>query len=210
MHEPIPAERTEAVAQLAAGSVLDLGCGGRKREPAWIGIDVLPLEDVDIVGEARVALQAMESASVEGIFSSHFFEHVENVGTLLAEVTRVLKPGGWLDITVPHFSNAYFYSDPTHKTAFGLYSMSYFVAATPFSRQVPMYGEPLPLDLADVQLRFKSSRPFYVRYGLRRLAQVAVNTSRWTQEFYEENLTGLLSCYEVNYRLRTLQSRGER
>ena len=33
-----------------------------------------------------------------------------------------------------------------------------------------------------MRLRFKAPRPFYVRYALRRLLQVIVNTTAWTQE----------------------------
>jgi hypothetical protein len=107
-------------------------------------------------------------------------------------------------VIVPHFSNAYFASDPTHRTSFGLYSMAYFTATSPFARKVPTYGDPLPLELLAARLEFKAARPFYVRYAIHRLVQAVVNSTTWTQEFYEEALTGFVSCYQVRYRLRRL------
>jgi ubiquinone/menaquinone biosynthesis C-methylase UbiE len=144
----------------------------------------------------------MTDGSVAGVFSSHFFEHVTDVPALMREVTRVVAPGGRIEIVVPHFSNAYFYSDPTHRTAFGLYSMAYFVEETPFRREVPVYGDALPLELLDVTLRFKTSPPFYVRYVARRAVEWMVNRSRWAQEFYEDNLTWIIPCYELRFELR--------
>ncbi len=187
-----PASDAAAVARLTDGRILDLGCGGRKAHPDYVGIDALDLPGVDIVGDVGLTLDAVADSSVDGVVSRHFFEHVDDVPAMLASIARVLKPAGTCDIVVPHFSNAYFYSDPTHRTAFGLYSLAYLARSSLFRREVPVYGNVLPLRLVDVQLRFKSPRPFYGRYPLRRAMQPVVNSSRWAQEFYEENLTGHL------------------
>lgn len=200
----IPANDAEGVAHRTEGAVLDLGCGGRKHSPTWVGIDSLVLDGVDIVGDVFEALGHTRTSSVAGVYASHFCEHIDDVTGLLAEMARVTRPGGEITIIVPHFSNAYFYSDPTHKTAFGLYSMAYFIADSPMRRQVPVYGDPLPLVLEKTVLGFKSTPPFYVRHAVRRLLGAAVNSSRYTQEFYEENLSGLLSCYELRFSLRRI------
>ena len=51
-----------------------------------------------------------------------------------------------------------------------------------------------------VELAFLS--PFRVRGLVRKLWQAWVNAHRWCQEFYEENLTGLVGCYEIRAVLR--------
>ena len=119
----------------------------------------------------------------------------------MTESARVLKPGGILNIVVPHFSNPYYYSDYTHRTAFGLYSMCYFTGNTLFRRRVPQYCA-LPLELVDVGLVFKSTPPFYFRHAIKRLFGLGVNMSRYTQEIYEECLCWLIPCYEIEYLLR--------
>jgi SAM-dependent methyltransferase len=181
------------------GAKLDLGCGHRKRGPDYIGIDLIDHDDVDIVGDAFDVLARIPDSSVSSVFSSHFMEHIEDIGKLIQELGRVIAVGGSLETVVPHFSNPYFYSDVTHRTPFGLYSMSYFVAHSPFKRDVPLYARPPLFDLTSVNLIFKSPRPFYVRYAIHKLAEPIVNLSRATQEFYEEIVSPWLPCYELRF-----------
>lgn len=202
MGEQMSGKEKADIADLARGATLDLGCGSRKCDPEAVGIDALALPGVDIVGDVTHVLRGVEDQSVRRIHASHFMEHVPDVGGLMSEVARVLEVGGELEVVVPHFSNAYFYSDPTHETAFGLYSMAYFVAETPMRRKVPVYGDPLPLELLEITMVFKASRPFYGRYALRRCFGTIVNLSWYTKELYEETATGFVSCYELHFLLR--------
>jgi hypothetical protein len=184
-----------------AGLRLDLGCGQRKAGQEYVGIDLLDAPCVDVVGEVLAALSRIRDGVVDRVYSSHFLEHVEDVDTLLTEVARVMSPGAELEVIVPHFSNPYFYSDLTHRHAFGLYSFSYLIPKSPFKRKVPTYGNELPFRLDQVVLGFKSAPPFYGRYVFKRLAQLLFNASRGMREFYEENLCYLVPCYEVRYLL---------
>lgn len=184
-----------------AGAKLDVGCGARKRGPDYIGIDRRALPGVDLVGDVADVLPAIPAGVVGEIWCSHFLEHVDDLEGVLAEMCRVLRRGGRLEIVVPHFSNPYFASDPTHRRPFGLYTFAYLVADAPFRRQVPCYGEPLPLRLERAGLGFKSTPPFYVRHALKRAVGLLVNLSRWTGEFYEENLVYLVPCYELRFSL---------
>jgi ubiquinone/menaquinone biosynthesis C-methylase UbiE len=191
-------DRNDALARVAGGK-LDLGCGSRKRGPEYIGVDRLDAPGVDIVGEVGEVLAAIPDGVVDEIVSAHFLEHVADVDRLLSEMLRVVRPGGRIVVEVPHFSNPYYFSDLTHRNFFGLYSFAYYTNQVHFKRQVPTYGRELPFRLDSVRLVFKSPRPFYVRYAIKRLIGLAVNLSRATQEFYEENLCYLLPCYELRY-----------
>lgn len=186
--------------------ILELGCGNTKKNPDAIGVDLLDFDCVDIVGDVFGALRAFPDASVDLVESEHFFEHIANVNDLITEISRVLKPSGTLRVVVPHFSNPYFYSDPTHRVFFGLYTFCYFATTMLFSRKVPLYGRVPELDLIDANLRFKSSRPFYVRHAIKRVIERVVNISSYTKEFYEENLCYLVPCYEVEYLLKKKSS----
>jgi ubiquinone/menaquinone biosynthesis C-methylase UbiE len=183
---------------------LELGCGPSKRDPDAVGIDVLDLPGVDVVGDALEVLRSLPPGSVAGIYSEHFLEHVADPEAVLVEAARVLRPGGTFTAVVPHFSNPYFYSDPTHRVHFGLYTFAYWIADSPFRRRVPRYRTPLPFGYVAVLHVFKSTRPFYLRHAVKKALSWWVHRSRWTQELYEENLCWLLPCYEIRHVLRRL------
>lgn len=181
---------------------LELGCGGTKRDLSAVGVDLRAGLGVDIVADALEALRAFPDGSVDAIFSEHFLEHVDQPRLILAEAERVLRPHGEFRAKVPHFSNPWFYSDPTHHSFFGLYTPCYWVAAHPFKRQVPQYETPLDFELISARHVFKSSPPFVARHVLKKVLSSWVTLSVWTQELYEEFFTHALPCYELDYRLR--------
>lgn len=204
-------EKSDVAARVGADAplVVELGCGDRKRIPGSIGIDMRDLPGVDLVGNAQDALRTLPSGCARLVTSSHFMEHVEDARGLLAEVARVLIPGGQVEITVPHFSNPYFYSDPTHERFYGLYTLSYWVTDPLFRRNVPHYEAPLPFTLRSAKLGFRSPKAFPIRRLLKRPLQWWVNATRGTQEFYEENLCWLLPCYEIEFRLERQEAARE-
>ena len=184
--------------------ILELGCGPRKKVQGAIGIDAIDYEGVDIVGDVYAILNCFPDNTVDELFSFHFLEHVQDLSKLVDEMARVLKPGGEIVSTVPHFSNPYFYSDYTHKQFFGLYSLSYLSIDNIFKRKVPNYTKQRRLELISADLVFFS--PFHVRNKLKKFAGKIVNFRTWTKEFYEENLCHLLPCYEIRYHLRKIIS----
>jgi SAM-dependent methyltransferase len=180
---------------------LELGCGSCKRNKDAIGIDVIDHECVDIVGDVYDVLTKIASNSVSAVYSYHFFEHVDDILTIMKELARIIKEDGLLAIVTPHFSNPYYYSDYTHKNLFGLYSFSYLSNESIFTRKTPHYNESLEFDLCKVKLIFKSPRPFYFRWGLKKLFQIIFNLNRYMMEFYEENLCYIFPCYEISYEM---------
>lgn len=183
------------------GRMLDLGCGERKRGPEYVGVDALDYAEVDIVGDVFDVLERIPSGAVAGVYSAHLFEHVEDVSGLLTEIARVIRPEGELEVVVPHFSNPYYYSDPTHRSQFGLYTFSYLAEEDIFRRRVPRYEVEPEFGLINVRLCFKSPPPFYFRYGVKRIGGILVNLTTWTKEFYEENWCHVFPCYELEFRL---------
>jgi len=184
-----------------SGLKLDLGCGASKRGPEYVGVDALDGPAVDVVGDVFDVLRALADESVEEIHASHFFEHVDDLEGLVGELERVLAPGGRLHVVVPHFSSPYFYSDPTHRRPFGLYTLSYFAEDSVLARRVPTYGHQPRLRLESVQLNFRSAVEFRSRYRVKEVFGRLVNAHRWLQELYEENLPWLVPCYELEYSL---------
>ena len=183
---------------------LELGCGSIRRVPGATTIDREALDTVDIVADLNKAIP-MENESVDEIYSFHFLEHVDDFDAFMKEVHRVLKPGGKMIGTVPHFSNPYFYSDPTHNSFFGLYTFSYYSANQRyFRRKVPVFYSSDLFDLEKVKLVFKS--PFVERWPVKKMFGLLVNISRWTKEFYEENLCYIVPAYELYFELLKKES----
>jgi ubiquinone/menaquinone biosynthesis C-methylase UbiE len=183
---------------------LELGCGRQKRNPDAVGVDVLAHDCVDIVGDAYEVLKAFPSDSVHAVYSHHFFEHVVDIQAYMIELGRVIRPGGHMVTVTPHFSNPYYYSDPTHKTPFGLYTFSYMCRDPLFHRKVPQYDFPVRFELTAVRLIFKSPRPFYGRFVLKKGLGTLFNLNRYMREFYEENLCFMFPCYETEYHMNKL------
>jgi hypothetical protein len=179
--------------------ILELGCGSRKKFNNSIGIDILDYECVDIVGDVFEVLRAIPSGVVDKVYASHFLEHIGDLDAIIDEVARVLRIGGRFEVIVPHFSNPYYYSDPTHKTFFGLYTFCYFADTSLFKRKTPTYKREILFRLCDVDLRFKSTPPFYFRHGIKVLLGKFFNSCTYLQELYEENFCYFFPCYEVRY-----------
>jgi len=184
--------------------VLDVGCGNRKFHPEAIGIDITDHPDVDIVGDIFDVLRDLPTNRISQIQAHHFLEHIDDVEGFLVECSRVLKVNGLISISVPHFSSPYFYSDPTHRRFFGLYSLSYLVESDLFKRSVPSYAQSTRsgLRLERVSLNFKAPREFPISYGILRFIGLFADFNRATQEFYERWMTGLIPCYEIAYDMR--------
>lgn len=183
--------------------ILELGCGSKKKNICAVGVDALDYPCVDLVGDVFDVLQALPAACVDGVYAYHFIEHVSDINSLMLELSRVLKPNGLVELVAPHFSNPYFYSDPTHRSFFGLYTFCYISNDSPFSREVPTYQSNLLFSVEQVDLRFKSTKPFYFRHVFKLIFGKIFNSCNYMKEFYEENFCYLFPCYEVCYKLRS-------
>jgi SAM-dependent methyltransferase len=75
------------------------------------------------------------TSSVDEIVLSHIIEHLEpdEINALFSETFRVLRPNGFMTISVPHAMTVAFNSDPTHKTRFTFETFYYFTREHPFS-----------------------------------------------------------------------------
>ena len=180
---------------------VDLGSGARPRA-GFYGLDQLEAAGVDIVADLNRPLDLLPDNCAEHVFSSHSLEHVEKLLPLMDEIHRIMRPGGTLEVIAPHFSNPYYYSDPTHVRFFGLYTMSYFVDMDkqPGAHKVPAFPTKTRFELQSVYLSFYRFNLFdrllvpFLRYF--------VNRTPAAQHFYELRLSRLFSAAEVRYRMR--------
>jgi SAM-dependent methyltransferase len=106
---PPPSETSKCRARLApfcSGYGLDLGFGGDPIVPHAIGMDMpQPYSDVGKLpvqlGGDATRLVWFADGTLDFVFSSHLLEDFVDVGAVLREWLRVLKPGGRLIIFCP-------------------------------------------------------------------------------------------------------------
>lgn len=100
---------------------LNLGCGFDKRE-GWINADNFKECDPDVFVDIESVPWPFEDDSFDHILMKHVLEHVgatfAGFRAVMRELYRVLKPGGLLEVHVPHFRHDTYWSDPTHVRAF--------------------------------------------------------------------------------------------
>jgi len=85
---------------------LNLGCGPCAR-PGWINVDKLPAAEVNLIGDIRSGLP-LAPGTVDYIVASHLLQDLPypEIPIALAEMKRVLAPGGWLRLGLPDLDKA--------------------------------------------------------------------------------------------------------
>ena len=179
--------------------ILEFGPGEAKVDSDAIGIDQFDKCSVDLIADLGQGLPFLKGGSIDEIHAYHFLEHMADLGLMMSEIERVLKPGGKFFGSVPHFSNPYFYSDYTHHSFWGLYTLAYFCKNTDFKRTVPKYCNHLALEVKQVRIIFAS--PFFIRNKIKKILEYLFNMNQWLMEFYEENLVYLFPCYEIQFEI---------
>lgn len=98
------------------GVLLDAGCGNQPFADWYhplvervVALDAAPLEGVSVVGFADQLPFA--EGSFDTVLCTEVLEHVANAEYACAELFRVLRPGGYLVVTVP-------YLYPTHEAPY--------------------------------------------------------------------------------------------
>jgi predicted SAM-dependent methyltransferase len=80
---------------------IDIGCGGKKRN-GFVGLDFSAADSVDHVLNLETDRFPFSDRSVDYVFSSHCLEHLGNPNNVWREISRVIKPGGTIEIWTPH------------------------------------------------------------------------------------------------------------
>jgi SAM-dependent methyltransferase len=81
------------------GAFVNLGSGNTRIHERVVNLDATPYDEVDLVCD--IADLPLEDASVDVVFNISVLEHLPDPETVLAEIRRVLRPGGWIYTDVP-------------------------------------------------------------------------------------------------------------
>jgi hypothetical protein len=77
----------------------------------------------DIVHDLNQVPWPLPAGHFNEVQAFDVIEHLDNVINVMEEIHRVCVDSATVRITVPHFSCSNTYTDPTHRRAFGYYSM---------------------------------------------------------------------------------------
>jgi SAM-dependent methyltransferase len=176
---------------------IDLGSGGPGRHGSF-GVDFLPLPGVAIQADLNEPLDAFQDNSIGAVHSAHCLEHVREFLPLMRELHRVVTAGGIIQVVVPHFSNTYGYSDPTHVRFFGLYTFNYFVEQDRQPRRkVPCFYSDIRFEIKDIHVSLQK-RSLLTRLRHPRLGR-RVNASFDAQDRWERELCWRVPGDEITY-----------
>jgi hypothetical protein len=184
-----------------SGLRLNLGCGLRRRD-GYFGIDRAPLPTADIIADLNEPLSELPDGSVDEVYSRHFLEHVRELLPLMAELHRVTRPDSRLEFIVPHFSNPYGYSDPTHVRQFGLYTFFYFADDEDQPRRkVPSFYMTERFIVESLEIRLLKRSP--IARPVASCLEWFINRGVGTLDWYERTACRAFPAESIRYVLRT-------
>lgn len=108
----------------AKANTLNLGCGRKYLDDA-INLDITPLTRPDVLHDLNEMPWPFEDGQFDEVLAHDVLEHLDNVIMAMEEIHRICRHGASVRITVPHFSCANTFTDPTHKHAFGWNSFDF-------------------------------------------------------------------------------------
>ncbi|MDH5643677.1 MAG: class I SAM-dependent methyltransferase [Gemmatimonadota bacterium] len=164
---------------------LDLGAGTVDRVPGALRGDISKDVKPDIVLNAENTLP-LRTDTLEEVHCYDLVEHIANLPNLMTEIHRVLKSGGTVTITTPHFSCANSYTDPTHVRHMGWHSFDYFTEEHDLK-----YYSRARFNIKRRVLRFHGG---VIDAIIRRLA------ARWP-DFYEHRLAWIFPAWYLEFEL---------
>ena len=94
--------------------------------PGWVNLDIAPLPGVDVVHDLDVRPWPLADGSIEHAECFDILEHLADLPGAMAELHRILVPGGTVHITGPHFTSSAWPTDPTHRRAFAINTFEFF------------------------------------------------------------------------------------
>ena len=108
--------------------ILNVGSGSGPSSPGVLRLDSRPEVKPDLLWDLNKTPLPLAADSFDEIECSDVLEHLADIPSAMEEFHRLLKNGGRLKITTPHFSCSNSYRDPTHKFHLSYFSLDYFTS----------------------------------------------------------------------------------
>jgi SAM-dependent methyltransferase len=160
---------------------LNVGCGADIRA-GYVNLDTAELPGVDVIHDLSDLPLPFEAEEFDEVLCLNILEHVDLV-PVMAELHRVLAPGGRLIVSCPHFTSRAAFLDPTHRKAFSVGTFWFFVRGGRHAERD--YYFPFAFDRMESSIRFRRHPLLPWNY----LLDWMINVSPYFQAYFEE--TGL-------------------
>jgi hypothetical protein len=181
---------------------LELGSGSKREQNSRYTLDLHPLDGIDIVADLNAKLNLIPDKCVTELYTRHTLEHIDNLVGLMEEIQRICVPGASITIIVPHFSNPWAHSDPTHVRVFGIHTAFYFSdTSRQLSRKVPTHYSTARFLVKDIGIRFY--REGWVDKIVAPFVERLVNLNWSTKNFYERHFSYIFPAWEIHFSLET-------
>jgi len=155
------------------GLKLQLGCG-RMPLPGFVNLDVVKLPGVDLVADLEQKFPFQDN-QFDLVYARHTLEHIRNLQQVIAELHRITKPTGRIELELPHCSSISAYADPTHQHFFTLHSFDYYVQGYDFD----FYSD-VRFQLLGKRVQFTGGRFKFLNF-----LSWLVNLNSFTQDLWE-------------------------
>jgi SAM-dependent methyltransferase len=121
---PEPKSITALSLDLQRRTTLNLGCG-LKHVPDAVNLDLIRETDPDVIHDLNQSPWPLPRDHFREVLAYDVIEHLDNFIAAMEEIHRVCSDGAVVRVTIPHFSCANAYTDPTHHRLFGCFSFDY-------------------------------------------------------------------------------------
>lgn len=122
--------------ELASRTALHLGAG-KKYRPDAVNVDLVAATKPDLVHNLDATPWPLPTGHFREVLAFDVIEHLTDVVAAMEEVHRVCAPGAVVRITVPHYTSANAFTDPTHRHYFSAASFNYFTGDSEFDFYTP-------------------------------------------------------------------------
>ena len=173
--------------------ILDVGCGINKR-PGAIGIDRNPKARADVLVELDQPPYPFRDSSFDQLYAVHVIEHVSDVMKTMEEFHRLVRAGGEVFISTPHYTDFSSFCDPTHRWHLSSFSLRYF------GEDHAGYGY-------YSHVRFEEISVYVKLLSLWRMLgfEFLVNSSRWFRRLWEYYLCYVIRGKVIDWRLKVIK-----
>jgi ubiquinone/menaquinone biosynthesis C-methylase UbiE len=168
--------------------ILSIGAGNQKRVENLTTLDIAEETNPDIVWNLNDFPYPIEDNSFDLIECYDVIEHVENIPKVMEECHRILKAGGKINLTTPHYSCNNSYIDPTHRFHLSYFSFDCFDSSHTYS-----YYSKARFKIVERQILFEGSRIY---------KSIMCRIVRLSPHFYEKKLAWIFPAWFLSFSLQ--------